>query len=393
VAVAAVLSVMTAPGQTAGLSVFTDPLIEQLGITRTDISIAYLVGTLTGAAAQPFFGRALDRWGARKVTAVIAVAFCGALIGVSFAAEIVGLTAGYVGVRMLGQGALSLAATTVVARHAVSRRGLALGISSAIGSAGISLAPIVLDRLLAVTDMRVVWRAEAAVVLVVVLVLAWLLPRDTGDRPHVEATPSAAIRLRDATWTRSQALRTGMFWVVTGAVATSGMLTTGLAFHQIAILGERGLPPWEAAANFLPQTATGLLATLAVGAFIDRANPRLFVMMAMGTLAFALVGVSWVGPGVAAIAYGLTLGAASGALRGLEAATLTRYFGTAHIGSIRGVATGIGLAATALGPIVISVAHDAAGAFATPIAWLALLPFAIGVTSMLAQDPVKPAVE
>ena len=76
-AVAAVLSVMTAPGQTAGLSVFTDPLIEQLGITRTDISIAYLVGTLTGAAAQPFFGRALDRLKGRKAVVVNATSASG----------------------------------------------------------------------------------------------------------------------------------------------------------------------------------------------------------------------------------------------------------------------------------------------------------------------------
>jgi len=33
-----VLLAMTAPGQTAGLSPFTDPLIEDLGVTRTAIS-------------------------------------------------------------------------------------------------------------------------------------------------------------------------------------------------------------------------------------------------------------------------------------------------------------------------------------------------------------------
>ncbi|MHA7274868.1 hypothetical protein ACX80Z_15755 [Arthrobacter sp. TMT4-20] len=39
---AALITAATAPGQTAGLSPFTDPLIEQLEISRTDHSLSYL---------------------------------------------------------------------------------------------------------------------------------------------------------------------------------------------------------------------------------------------------------------------------------------------------------------------------------------------------------------
>ena len=49
-----VILAMTAPGQTAGLSPFTDPLIDELGVTRTAISFSYLIGTLTGALHAPF---------------------------------------------------------------------------------------------------------------------------------------------------------------------------------------------------------------------------------------------------------------------------------------------------------------------------------------------------
>jgi hypothetical protein len=54
-------------------------------------------------------------------------------------------------------------------------------------------------------------------------------------------------------FTRAQAVRTPMFWAVAGAVATTGMIGTGLAFHQIDLLGEQGLTPVQAAANFLPR--------------------------------------------------------------------------------------------------------------------------------------------
>jgi hypothetical protein len=41
-------SFMTLPGQTAGVSVFFDPITADLGISRTSASIAYAVGTLAG---------------------------------------------------------------------------------------------------------------------------------------------------------------------------------------------------------------------------------------------------------------------------------------------------------------------------------------------------------
>ncbi|TDE09545.1 hypothetical protein E1289_37740, partial [Actinomadura sp. 6K520] len=40
---------LTGPGQTAGLSVFTEPLIHDLEISRTQLSGAYLAATLSGA--------------------------------------------------------------------------------------------------------------------------------------------------------------------------------------------------------------------------------------------------------------------------------------------------------------------------------------------------------
>jgi hypothetical protein len=44
---------MTLPGQTAGVSVFFDPITADPGISRTSASIAYAVGTLASAGDGP----------------------------------------------------------------------------------------------------------------------------------------------------------------------------------------------------------------------------------------------------------------------------------------------------------------------------------------------------
>ena len=257
VAAGGILTAMTFPGQTAGLSPFTDPLLATLDIDRTAISLSYLIATLTGALTMPLLGRLMDRYGTKRAIVWIGVLLTLVLVGASFMSEIVGLTFSYVGLRMTGQGALSLAATTLIARTVTHRPGLALGIVGAIGSAGISLAPVGVERLIAWTDIATVWRIEAGLVALIVIPIALVLPRDvpqttTDTGTHIVVVPESGYTLR-------QALRTGMFWVISGAGFMVGMLSTGLAFHLISILGQQGLTTIEAAANFIPQTVAALL--------------------------------------------------------------------------------------------------------------------------------------
>jgi len=390
IAAGGVLSVMSAPGQTAGLSVFTDPLIRELGISRTEVSTSYLIGTLLGACVLPLTGRALDRWGVRRMTIIIGIAFAVFLAALSFVAGVVGLTAGFVGVRMAGQGALSLAATTLVARSIANRRGLALGIASGIGSGGISLVPVFVETLIAGSDIHVAWRVEAIVVAAVVIPIGFLLPRRTATTGQSGTSANAAVDGPE--WTLREAASTGMFWTIAAGLAVSGMLSTALAFHQVAVLGEQGLTPAEAATNFLPQTFTGIAATLITGALSDRIPPKYGVTIAMTTLTGALLLLPIVHTGWTAVLYGLVLGAAGGALRGIEAAAYVRYYGTANIGVIRGVATGTNLASTAFGPLLLALGHDVAGNYTTPVLLFAVLPAVVAVVSVFARAPRHPSL-
>lgn len=398
---------MSAPGQTAGLSVFTEPLIASMGVDRTALALSYLTATLIGAAFQPLIGKASDRWNVRVVMAVIAIGFAAVLVGLSFAHDLLGLTFGYIGVRMAGQGALSLTVVTAISRAIDHRRGLALGIASAIGSTGISLAPVALERVIAAVGPAQTWRWEALAVIVVALPAIIFVRSTAQDKKTPEpgggsdviavtdtALVDAAGSAEDVTgvgastdWTPPQARRTGMFWVLAAAVASSSMLSTGLAFHQIAVLGQQGLSPAEAAANFIPQTIAALLSTLLIGALIDSMNPKIFIAFSMITTAAALLMLTLVSPGWMAITYGLVLGAAGGSLRGMEGATFARYYGVANIGAIRGLATAISLAASALGPYALALGTDLTGSFALPAACLAIVPVSIAIVAAFTPSP------
>ena len=63
------------PGQTYAVSIFVDPMIEDLGLSRTSVSGLYTAGSLTAAAAMFLVGRLLDRHGARIALPVVVALF------------------------------------------------------------------------------------------------------------------------------------------------------------------------------------------------------------------------------------------------------------------------------------------------------------------------------
>jgi MFS family permease len=394
VALAAIALGMSGPGQTAGVSVFVDPMMAALELSRSQVAAAYLVGTLGGAFAMPRLGRLIDDRGARAAMALVGGLFGLVLVGMAGVTGLVTLVVGFTGIRMFGQGGMSLVATTAVAPWFDRRRGTAIGITSAVGSAILSLVPIVAAFAIERTSWRITWLLLAAAVWVIVLPIAFRglidRPADVGQQVDGAPAPEEGAEVTEDLppgYTRGQAIRTPMFWAVTGAVATTGMIGTGLAFHQIDLLGEQGLTPVEAAANFLPQTVAALVATLLVGSMIDRFPARWVLSVSMSLLAAAMIAVPFVSPGVTAALYGMTVGAAGSSVRALEAASFPKLFGIRHLGAIRGVVHSVSVASTAFGPLALSLGHDLTGSYVQVLLALLIIPVGIAIFGLLVKEP------
>ncbi len=80
VAVATLSIVCSVPGQTAGVGVFTNHIIDTLGMTRDELSLAYMVGTLTSGFILPFSGRLLDIIGVRLMSLCVSVGLAVSLL-------------------------------------------------------------------------------------------------------------------------------------------------------------------------------------------------------------------------------------------------------------------------------------------------------------------------
>ena len=191
--------IMSIPGQTAGMSVFTDHLLSATGLSRLSLSNAYLIGTLTSGLLLPFGGVFIDRFGARIV--VIGASFWlgltliylslsdrlaeGISAGLSLESSLPisfgVLCVGFVSLRFSGQGILTLVSRTTLGKWFERRRGIASGTAGVFTSFGFSSAPLLLSFFIDGLGWRGAWLSLAILVSLGMGLMGWLFYRDNPE--------------------------------------------------------------------------------------------------------------------------------------------------------------------------------------------------------------------
>ncbi|MDJ0789968.1 MAG: MFS transporter [Myxococcota bacterium] len=413
--------VMSVPGQTMGVSVFTDHLIEATGLDRLQISNAYLLGTIVSGLLLPFGGSLADRIGGRRM-ALLATSGLGVMLvflalcdrlsaAVATAAGTEGrglpfvtfalLSVGFTGIRFFGQGMLTLVSRNMLARWWEARRGLMSGLSGPFVNFSFALAPLVLSAWIARAGWRGAWIEMAAVVVLGMGAIGWLLFRDTpeecGLRMDGRPAPTGGeaqgadvphTSREEPAFTRSEALRTAAFWLVTFAMGSQALVGTALTFHIVDLGAEAGLSESAAVAIFLPIAMVTVPVGFLAGAAIDRYPIRYLIAVAMAAQCFMFVGmahqdVAWM-RAMAIAGWGV----AGGFFGPLMTAAMPTFFGRKHLGAIQG-ALMMGLViASALGPSALAAFKAGFGSYAPGLYVLTSLPVAVLLAAPFVRNPV-----
>lgn len=372
---------MTAPGQTLGVSVFLDRIIADLGLTRSTVSLLYTIGTLVGALALPSIGRFIDRRGPRMSVVVISTLFALACGFMSIVNGLVTLLIGFVLIRGLGQGALSLVSLHAVNIWFVRRRGLAVGLLGFGMAAATAAFPILIEGLIRAFDWRGAYLALGAAVAAVMIPVGALFyrsqPEHYGLQP--DGLPPTATAYPEAAYSAAEARRTRTFWLFMAGDFLMAMLGTALIFHHYGIMANSGLDRLEAATVFVPMAAATAGANLLGGVLMDRLQPRFVLSAGQLLQATTLVFAALVSSPTSMLIYGALLGTSQGLNGAVKASAYAHYFGRRHIGAIKGFASTISVAGTAAGPLVVALGFDAVGSYTPVLLACAALPLALAL--------------
>jgi len=369
------------PGQTMGMAVFTDAFIEGLGLSRTQLSMAYLVGTIGSSIFLTAAGRWYDRLGGRIMMTFASLAL-GIMVGFISITDLVAktlgggilitfclITFGYFGVRFFGQGVLTSSASNVLLVWFVKRRGLVGGIRGVFISIGFSLAPLLLGWMILTYGWREALWIMAVGVGGIFAGLALVFVRDNpascglradGGSQH-DSTGSEV--LEGSSRTLDEARRTGVFWIYSLSLGMHALFGTALTFHIVSIFAEAGRDRSEAFGYFLPAAVCTTVVNLLASAIVDRHRLKPFLLLMLLCFIFGATGLLYLeqrwGFWLLALGFG-----AGGGLWGVASnLAFIRFFGPLHLGEISGLNTALTVFASAVGPAAFSLGLDYYGSY------------------------------
>ncbi len=375
------------PGQTFGVSAFTEPLIESLPIDRTGISLAYMLGTAGSALLLTWGGKAYDAWGAR-ITGFAAASLMGLVLlslsrlewliesltgalgesrreAVAFAL----LAVGFLVLRFSGQGVLTMASRNMLMKWFDHRRGLANGIIGLFVPVVFSVSPLLLNLLVLRQGWRQAWftLGVGALLGVGLFILVFFRdnPESCGLRPDGGLQPLPNDPRHDPVrdFTLKEARRTLRFWVFNLTIALHALISTALTFHIVSIFDQAMIDQKKAFAIFIPSSIITVFMAFFCGWISDhiRLKKLLFVLMA-GT-AIAIGGIFLLNRPAGYWLVVLGNGIAGGVFGLLMTVSWPRFFGRRHLGAISGFHMSWVVGFSAVGPYLMGLSLQHFGSY------------------------------
>ena len=409
--VATIGILVSAPGQTTGVSTFTDYLIENISINRDQISTAYMFGTIGSSFFLIWAGKIYDKYGARWVGMGTSLLLAFVLVLLSQSDRIIHMfvsksSASYTFfsvavlvlfffmLRFSGQGVLTMISRNMLMKWFIARRGLVNGISSVFVSLGFSIAPLSFDMLIQGTSWRHAWLIMAVAIGIFFTLFVFLFFRDNPEdldmvpdgEKHANKEHNVIIKPFKQ-FTLKEARKSLTLWLFSIPMAIYALYVTGYTFHLVSLFGEAGISREDALAIFIPISFISVSLSLVGGWISDRIKLVYLLYILLFGEILALFSLANIDQHICYYGFIIGSGMVSGMYNLLMAVTWPRYYGREHLGKITGFVMSLIVFGSALGPILFSLSLSQLGAYSYGVYVLLGLVVLISLISYKAVNP------
>lgn len=356
------LTFLVSFGQTFYIAVFGGEIRTAFGLSHGNFGIAYGIGTLAGGIILIVSGRAIDHFDLRPYTAVIVFGLAVGCLSLWFAEGFVLLAGAFFLLRLFGQGLMSHAATTAMARYfETGVRGRAVSIAVLGFPVGEAVFPGLAVFLMGTIGWRETWLAGSLVLVVLFLPMLLILLRGHDARhraltERLSATGSTIGAGRQ--WSRGEVLRDWRFPILMLAIVSPGFITTGLFFHQVHLVESKGWTLGWFATGFVAFAALKVCGSLISGELVDRFGARKLSMIYLPPLSVGLLVLGFFDAPISALAFMALAGLNGGMGQTLMGTLWAEIYGVRHLGAVRSLAFGIMVFASAAAPPTVGIMYD-----------------------------------
>lgn len=380
--------IMSIPGQTIGVSAFTEDVRAAIHISLSQWSLAYMIGTLISGFLMTQAGRLYDKLGSRVIGILTSVFFGLFICYLSYISKITNyansisgqshkevttivlITIGFFGIRFFGQGILTLASRNMVMKWFDQYRGRVSIILGLFTIMFFNSSPFYIKKIISNFGWENTWRILALVVGVGFSLFAFIFFRDNAEdsncvadgplgknKKNVEEKPLA---VKD--YTLGEVKRSYAFWIFNLVFVLNALYLTGLTLQVEHIFETNGYSENIAYSIFIPSAFIAVGFSIVGGFISDKAKLKYLLIFYAFNLAVSVLGMlfldvninfKWLiifGNGVTGAMYSI-----------LNGVVWPRFFGIKHLGAISGFALSCMVIGSAIGPFFLSKLFDITG--------------------------------
>lgn len=390
----------SSPGQTYSISTFIDSYIKEFGYSRTMISTVYSVATILSGSLIVFMGKAVDKFGQRRMLVIAGTMLAVSCMFNSFIINVPMIFFGFFMLRYFGQGSLTLIPGSLVPQWFDKNRALAMSLLAFGNMLGNMIVPAFNTYMISIVGWQMAWRGWSLLLLVIfVPLMAFFIinkPEDIGllpDNQEVKDQSDLDMELEKMereSFHLNEALRTKEFWFVGIISMMVPLISTGMMFHFFSIMSTKNVSPESAALVIGLVAVPGFFMPVLASAIVDRFRSKYILSVTSALIALDLLFMLYVKTTLMAAIFILIYGL----ITNMQNVTLNviwvKYFGRLHLGSIRGAATVFMVIGSAFGTVPFGLSYDLTGSYFFVFLAMAGLA-AMGILlSLSIRKPVKP---
>lgn len=347
-AAGALLAFMSSFGQTFFISIYSDHIRTEFGLTHAMWGGIYSLGTAASALVMIWAGTLTDKFRTRTIGAIVFLLMGLACLSMAVVPSIVALPFVIFALRLLGQGMSSHLSVVAMSRWFVAGRGRALSISSLGFSIGETFLPISFVFMMSIYSWRSMWIVSFVVLIAAIPILLLLLSAERT--PQSMAKVSFSVGMKNHHWTRSKMLKHPLFWFMVPALLGPSAFSTAFFFQQAHFAEIKGWEHLQLVSYFPIYAVLSVIVMFISGMALDRFGTVRLLPFYQLPMVFAFACFS-LAQTPAMVALGLAfLAITSGANATLPNAFWAEFYGTKYLGAIKSLAAAVMVLGSAIGP-------------------------------------------
>ena len=341
--------------QTFFISIFNSEIRIFYDLSSGEFGLIYSLATLFSSFFLLGFAKLIDRIDLRFYSLLIAIglALSCLAMGISYKSNLA-LFFIILGLRFFGQGAMSHAGETTMARYFSKNRGKAISFSTLGGMLGVMILPFVVVKMSNFIGWRNVWVYSGLSIILLFIPLIFLILKDQLSRDSNNLKNTFNIKV----WKISDVIFDKKFYIYLPITIATPFISTGLTFHQIFIIGEKNWTLDMLTKGFVFFGIFSIFGLILGGPLVDIYKAKKIVIFTLLPLVVATLILIFFDNYFFILIYMSLLGFNIGLGTPVLGSLWAELYGIANLGAVKALLHGCMIFFSALSPVVFGYMID-----------------------------------